>query len=206
MKAYHQISKKQIILFMCVCLLFSAWTFYLGIKVGRQAVVPELEPELNFSQAKAANLENMYKNQKDIDITSFEFYYKLKENSRSVTQNKNTHKKQRLIQQSDINAKNDIKKSDHFTKADIAFDNSNRDFTSRRFRIQVASFENKQHADLLLRKLREKGWSCFMENAHANNKSVWRIIIIGPFGNKAKAHQILKDIKKIEKTAFLVLR
>jgi len=35
---------------------------------------------------------------------------------------------------------------------------------------------------------------------------LWRIIIIGYLTYKAKAHQILQDIKKIEKTAFLVLR
>ncbi|HEA65980.1 MAG TPA: SPOR domain-containing protein [Desulfobacterales bacterium] len=189
MKSNYQFSKKKIFTFIFVCIFISSWTFFLGIIVGRQTVTPDIEPELNLSQEKSDYYEKMQKKFEDMDLTSLGFYEKLKENSRFVpqTQNANKNKKDKNIQKK-RNSTQQIK------KARKASESPKDELVAKRFRIQAGSFTNRKTAELLLRRFREKGLTGFVKSAQANNKEVWRIIIVGFLDDKANAHRILNEI------------
>lgn len=189
MKSHPKSTKKHILTFIFVCIFISGWTFFLGIIVGRQSVMPDIEPELNLSQEKADYYEKMQKKFGDMDITSLDFYEKLKESSQTVGQPQNANKnaKDKNIQRK-RNSTQQIKKAGK--DSEIPKD----ELVAKRFRIQAGSFTNRKTAELLLRRFRERGLTGFIKNARSNNKEVWRIIIVGFLDDKANAQRILKEI------------
>ena len=190
MKSHPKFTKKRLFSFVLGCIFISGWTFFLGIIVGRQSVVPEPEPKLNLSQEKADYYEKIQKKFGDMDLTSLEFYEKLNENSRFVVQPQNVNKnaKDKNIQKK-RNSTQQIKKDGK--DSEIPKD----ELVARRFRIQAGSFANKNTAELLLRRFRERGLTGFIKNARSNNKEVWRIIIVGFLDDKAYAQRILNEIR-----------
>ncbi len=124
-----------------------------------------------------------------MDLTSLEFYEKLNENSRFVVQPQNVNKNAK-----DKNIQKKRNSTQQIKKARKASESPKDELVAKRFRIQAGSFTNKKTAELLLRRFRERGLTGFAKSAQADNKEVWRIIIVGFLDDKANAQRILKEI------------
>ncbi len=190
MKTHPKFTKKHILTFIFVGIFISGWTFFLGVMVGRRSVAPDVEPELNLSQAKADYYEKMQKKFEDMDLTSFDFYERLKGKPRFVPQAQNANKTKK-----DKNLQKKRNSPPQIKKAEKASEIPKDELVDRRFRIHAGSFTNKKIAEMLLNKYRENGLTGFVMSSQANNKEVWRIIVVGFLDDKANAYRILNEIK-----------
>ena len=75
--------------------------------------------------------------------------------------------------------------------------------TEGRFAIQVASFQDKDKANLIVDKLTQEGYSAYIITKHLGGKGRWYRVLIGDFTTKEEVVALLEKIQEKYKDSFI---
>ena len=187
---------------LCLLFLISGWMFVLGVLVGRgtapvnfdiQALQNELK-QLKESMIKQERRAMESDSGKTGDQIALEFYEALKKKEK-VEQFKLPEKKEvsqepspsKLVSQKRLSKSNENGKQ----KRDIP---KIKPQSTGSIAVQVASTKEEASATALVKKLKQLGYAGFSRRAVIPNKGTWYRVRVGPYGNKAEAEQMRKEL------------
>ncbi len=207
---YVQMTRRQAAGWICAFMFLLVWIFILGVIVGRGTSpvrfdIDQLQKDFAELKAEVLNKEKtIIKNRSDElrKKKDFEFHRKLTapdELPESSAEKKAiVAKKKKPIAETKKKIV-EIKPPKPVQKKEVVG-------VSERYALQVASLKEVEHADMLVKKLKNKGYSAYYIAVSLPGKGVWYRVRVGPLKSKAKALAVLKNIKKDHKGAMLVKR
>lgn len=63
-----------------------------------------------------------------------------------------------------------------------------------RYTIQIASYQEKEMADDVVKRLKKKGYAAFIASSELPGKGLWHRVKVGSFSNKAAAEKLQKEL------------
>jgi len=216
-KSSPQWTRKGLTLWICLTFFACAWMFVLGIFVGRGTVpvkfdMEKLEKEL--AALKEAVIKKQFDRYKldsntEDNKTKMGFYEALKNTGEEerlkadIPQNKpkplpkktvSTAKKPTVSKKTVT-----VRKTKTASSIKSAKDDKN-------FTIQVAALKDSKMADMMVAKLKKKGYPAYRSIGKIPGKGIFYRIRIGSFKNRAKAGIIFNRLKKENIKAIIVQR
>ncbi len=212
-------------LWIAAILFVSAWTFFLGVLVGRGVAplhydIEELKKQL--AQAKASLLESEIKQFK-IPAKSqeapadFSFYDALRESRKKPAVKKETPE----VPKTQAPQKPPLPESKTEPRAltTPGMENGKKDAgvsgttmnnstngSEKRMTLQVASLPNQNDARKLAEDLKKKGYPAYFEGIMIPDKGVWYRVRIGLFSSREEASVMLENLKKERLQPIIVNR
>ena len=205
-KTVDKNKKKGWTLWISSMLFISMWMFVLGILVGRgTAPVPfdihKLQKELKHLKEAALKKEEIrFKILSGVNKKNFEFHDMLKKRApgrvvkkadskfkKTRLKKKSRDRDTRLNQQKEaaVGSKNTEKNAvEKFQKPETVLT------------IQVASFKNKKDADLMVSRMKKKGYRAYRALGIIPGKGVWYRVRVGHFNSKQEARKIVARLEK----------
>ena len=189
---------------LCLLFLISGWMFILGVLVGRgsapvnfdiQALQNELK-QLKASMIKQERRAMESDSAKAGAQAAFEFYEALKKKEQTeqfkLPEKKETSQTQPpspLVSQKRISKSNQTVKP----KRDLP---KIKPQSTGTIAVQVASTKDEASATELVKKITKLGYAGFTVRAVIPNKGTWYRVRVGPYGTKAEADQMRKELLK----------
>jgi len=207
-KPYIQMSRRRAVGWMCAFMFLLAWIFTLGVMVGRGTApvrfdIDKIQKDLAELKAEVLKKEKtIIKNRSDelLKKKDFEFHRKLTDSGDLL---KNEIKRKMIIIQKE---KNVVKKEKRraVKKTTAPAEKKEKTIASGGYTIQVASLKEIEHAKMLIKKIKSKGYSAYSVAARLPGKGVWHRVRLGSFQNKIKAESALRRIRQDYKGAIIV--
>ena len=196
-------------------LFISMWMFILGVLVGRgTAPVPfdihKLQKELKHLKETALNKEKAhFKILSDADNKDFEFHdaLKKKEPGNTVKKIDSQLKKKRLKKKSKV-------KDNRFNQEKaVALESKKTDKkavekireSKTALTVQVASFKNKKDADLMVLRMKKKGYRAYRALGVVPGKGLWYRVRVGHFSNRQEARKMATRLEKENIKSIIVV-
>ena len=208
-KSSTQWTRKGLTLWICLTFFACAWMFVLGIFVGRGTVpvrfdIEKLENEL--AALKEAVIKKEFGRYKldspsEDNKTHMEFYDALKNTGGEETLKTDIPQKQPkpLPKQTVSKPKKPVVSKKTATIKKSAKENKN-------FTIQVAALKDSKIADILVAKLKKRGYPAYRSIGKIPGKGIFYRIRIGSFKNRAEAGSTFNRLKKENIKAIIVQR
>lgn len=76
----------------------------------------------------------------------------------------------------------------------------------KKFTIQVASFQDKSRAEIVLNDLKQKGYQPVISPKELPEKGTWYRVFVGDFDTEEEAKSLLDKLKEEYKDSFIKLR
>ena len=202
-----QLTRWGAILWVCLIVIISGWTFVLGILVGRETAplkfdIKQLEKKL--AALKAVDFrkelqrfsidshvleekpdlgfyEALIVDTDDINLPSESIETKKQAaplNVRSKETKRTTSGKRKVVPKKPVET---ARKSDP---------------SSKKLTVQVESVKNLNDAGKMIIKLKKKGFPAYMATATISGKGKWYRVRVGPFNTKTEANMALNNLKK----------
>jgi cell division protein FtsN len=214
-------NRKRIAMWLFIVFFVAVWMFALGIFVGRKTVpvafdIDKLQKEL--ADLKQADIEKQRRLAKiDSDAANgkinFDYYDKLKD-----SENINKRKpvvvkpvKKPLPEKTLKRAKRKVvktqtAKTSKKPQKDRVIKPEKKEKGEKNLTIQAASLKDSNDADLMVAKLKEKGYAAYKVIGVIPDKGIWFRVRVGHYENSAEAVDTIKQLKKDGLDAFLVNR
>ncbi len=194
---------------LCTVLLSSAFTFVVGVKLGRRTFIPDLNQNSGLKELAYITKPKSKKNLIDTTTESLDFYEKLKEGDSTTNKGMDTlQNKNEGLNKNDSTLKmrtGSQKTTGKYPISQKKSENRNGEILSAsKFYIQVASFRNIKAAAQLSEKLNREGYPAYTKTEPTAGKTTWYVVWIGPFDGATKVESVLTKVKKHEKTAYIV--
>ncbi|MBW1892834.1 MAG: SPOR domain-containing protein [Deltaproteobacteria bacterium] len=207
---YVQMTRRQAVGWICAFMFLLVWIFILGVMVGRGTSPVRFDIDKlqkDFAELKAEVLKKektITKNRSDelLKKEDFAFHRELiapDELPKSQAEKKAVVAKKKKPVVKTVKKRADKKPSKPAQKKETVS-------VSGGYALQIASLKEVKHADALVKKLKNKGYSAYYIAVSLPGKGVWYRVRIGPLKSKTKALAVLKNIKKDHKGAMLVKR
>ncbi len=214
-------NRKQVIMWLFLIVFVAAWMFALGIFVGRKTApvafdIDNLQKEL--AALKQADIEKQRSYAKiDSDEANgkinFDYYDKLKD-SKNINKRKPVAAKPKAKPLSEKTLKRTKKK---VVKAQTAktyktpqkekvLKPEKKEKGEKTLTIQAASLKDPNDADLMVAKLKKKGYAAYKVIGVIPDQGIWFRVRVGYYENSAEAADTIKQLKKDGLDAFLVNR
>ncbi len=187
-------------------LFISMWMFVLGILVGRgTAPVPfdihKLQKELKHLKEAALKKEAIrFKILSNADQKNFEFHDALKKRApgKAVKKTGSKFKNKRLKKKSHAKDTRLNQQKEAAVGSKKTEENAVEKFRKPEtvLTIQVASFKNKKDADLMILRMKKKGYRAYRALGIIPGKGVWYRVRVGHFSSKQEARKIVARLEK----------
>ena len=198
-----QLTRKGVGLLVCLIVLISAWTFTLGILVGRDTApvkfdIKKLEKRL--AALKASDIKEKLKrfkissNDAEEKKPELGFHEALK-TTKSDIQLPAPIPKQVLDK---------IKPATPPKEAAAKPEKSEPTESQKEFAVQVASTKDLKDADRLISRLKTKGYPAYKVLGKVPGKGIWFRIRVGPYKGKDEAEKALATLKKNKLKGFIL--
>jgi cell division protein FtsN len=198
-----QLTRKGVGLLVCLIVLISAWTFTLGILVGRDTApvkfdIKKLEKRL--AALKASDLKEKLKRFKissnDAEEKNPELgFHEALKTPKSDIQLPAPIPKQVLDK---------IKPATPPKAAAAKPEKSEPTESQKEFAVQVASTKDLKDADRLISRLKTKGYPAYKVLGKVPGKGIWFRIRVGPYKGKDEAKKALAKLKKNKLKGFVL--
>ena len=214
-----QLTRKGVGLMVCLIVLISAWTFTLGVLVGRDTApvkfdIKKLEKRL--AALKASDLKEKLKrfkissNDAEEKKPELGFHEALK-TTKSDIQFPAPIPKQVLDKLIPAKPEKEEKKKISKTKEPQKKTETPKTKSKpepagsqKRFTVQVASTKDLKDADRLVSRLKTKGYPAYKILGKVPGKGIWFRVRVGPYGNKDEAKKALAKLKKNKLKGFIL--
>ena len=214
-------NRKRIAMWLFIVFFVAVWMFALGIFVGRKTVpvafdIDKLQKEL--ADLKQADIEKQRRRAKiDSDEANgkinFDYYDKLKD-SKKINKRKPVVVKpvkkplpvKTLKRTKRKVVKTQTAKTSKKPQKDRVIKPEKKEKGEKNLTIQAASLKDSNDADLMVAKLKEKGYTAYKVIGVIPDKGIWFRVRVGYYENSAEAADTIKQLKKEGIDAFLVNR
>jgi len=223
-----QLTRKGVGLLVCLVVLISAWTFTLGVLVGRDTApvkfdIKKLEKRL--AALKASDLKEKLKRFKissnDAEEKNSELgFHEALKTTKSDIQFPSPIPKQVLDKikpapppkeaaakpEKSEEKKKIAKTTEPPKKTETPKTESKPEPTEsqKRFAVQVAATKDLKDADRLVSRLKTKGYPAYKVLGKVSGKGIWFRIRVGPYTNKDEAKKALAKLKKNKLKGFIL--
>jgi len=213
-KSALQLTRRGIALWMGVAVVVSAWTFVLGIMVGRETAPVKFEIkrlEKKLAALRATDLKKELKRFK-IDFTAsdeksdFGFYEALKSEKNEIKLPPIPVVKKKTpppAPKKDTAAKKQVKKEPE-KPAKVVAVKKRTEYSTKKLTVQVASLRDVNDAGRLIITLKKLGYPAYMKPAKIPGKGTWYRVRIGSFKTKTEASRTLARLKKAQYKGIII--
>lgn len=214
-------NRKRIAMWLLLIAFVAVWMFALGIFVGRKTIpvafdIDKLQKEL--AALKQADIEKQRSNAKinsdaTNDTNNFDYYDKLKD-SENINKRKHVVVKPVKKPLPEKNLKKTKKKvvknrsvePPGTSRKEKVLKPKKKETGEKKLTIQVASLKDPNDADMMVAKLKKKGYAAYKVIGVIPDKGIWFRVRVGYYESSAKASDTLKQLKKDGIDAFQVNR
>jgi DedD protein len=205
-KAVDKNKKKSWTLWISSMLFISMWMFVLGVLVGRgTAPVPfdihKLQKELKHLKETALRKEEIrFKILSNADHKNFEFHDALKKRAPGKAVKKTDSKFKKKLLKKKPHAKDT--RLNRQKEAAVGSKKTGKNAVEKFQKpetvltIQVASFKNKKDADLMISRMKKKGYRAYRALGIIPGKGVWYRVRVGHFSSKQEARKVVTRLEK----------
>jgi DedD protein len=219
-KSTSGLSRKQLIVWISLTFVASAWMFVLGIIVGRGTApvkfdIEKLQNELALLRETGIMKElRKYKIDSGVDnhTTEMGFYETLKDNKKEAglkTEKRELPDKS-LPESIESETKKTVKpkKSTLEKTPKVANTGSvnSKVSKSKPFTIQVAALRDPKAADRMVAELKKKGFPAYRRAAEISGKGTWYRVRVGAYTSREEAGSTLGKLSKSQVKGMVVLR
>jgi len=214
-----QLTRKGFGLLVCLVVLISAWTFTLGVLVGRDTApvrfdIKKLEKRL--AALKAIDIKEKLKRFKisanDAEEKNPELgFHEALKTAKSDIQLPALMPKRPVPDETKppppakaAAAKPEKSKEKKKVAKTTKTPKPEPVKSQKRFAIQVASTKDLKDADRLVSRLKTKGYSSYKVLGKVQGKGIWFRVQVGPYGNMDEAEKALAQLKKIKLKGFIL--
>ena len=214
------LSRKQLIIWISLTFVASAWMFVLGIIVGRGTApvkfdIEKLQNELALLRETGIMKElRKYKIDSGVDhhTTEMGFYETLKDNKKNAelktgkpeAPNKGVSAKIAVETKKPVlPQKPDQPKPPKTTSTGSVHPKMSE---KKAFTIQVASLRDPKAADRMVAELKKKGFSAYRRTAEIPGQGIWYRVRVGAYVSKEEAKSTLEKLNKKQVKGMVVLR
>jgi cell division protein FtsN len=208
-----QLTRKGVGLLVCLIVLISAWTFTLGVLVGRDTApvkfdIKKLEKRL--AALKASDLKEKLKrfkisfNDGEEKRPELGFHEALKTTKSDIqlpAPIPKTLPKAAAATPEKSEEKKKIAKKTETPKTEPKPEPTE---SQKRFTVQVASTKDLKGADRMVSRLKTKGYPAYKVLGKVPGKGIWIRIRVGPYKNKNEAEKALAKLKKNKLKGFIL--
>ena len=214
--------RRNLFLTVFAVVFISAWTFFLGVMVGRDMAPVKFDIEKMQRQIEELKRESLArereialgaKDQGERQETEVRFYDVLREEEEADPLDSvfPEPKEKDPVERTTENAEPSRKKplpavfpEDAVSAPEKKPEEKSPDEPLKNYSIQVASSKDPKEADKLVEKFKKKGYPAYRTSVDIRDAGVWHRIRIGPFKAYSEAQRILNDVKK-ERSSALIL-
>ena len=206
-----QLTRKGVGLLICLIIVISAWTFTLGVLVGRDTAplkfdIKKLEKRL--AALKASDLREKLKRfkissndpkEKKPELGFYEALQTTKSDIQlpapipTIPPKAAATKSQKPEQE-----KNSI------TKTPTPEPKPKPSGSQKKFTVQVASTKDLKYAERIITRLKTKGYPAYKAIGKVPGKGIWFRVRVGPYKNKDEAEKVLAKLKKKKLKGFIL--
>lgn len=219
-----QISRKGLGLLICLVVLICAWTFTLGVLVGRDSAPLEFDInalEKKLAELKALDIKEKLKRFKILtddaeDIKSDLGFHEALKTTKSDIQLPDPRPEPvsdkrkppapltaAVSEPKEAGVEKDtIEKREPPNQIEAVKPDS--DNSQRKYTVQVASIRNLKEADKMVTRLKRKGYPAYKAIAKIPGKGIWFRIRVGPYPNKDEAQVALTELKRNKLKGFIL--
>lgn len=217
-----QLTRKGVGLLVCLIVLISAWTFTLGVLVGRDTApvkfdIKKLEKRL--AALKASDLKEKLKrfkissNDAEEKNPELGFHEALKTTKSDIqfpvpipkqVMDKikpETPPKSAAAKHEKSEEKKKIAKTTETPKTKPKPEPTE---SKKRFAVQVAATKDLKDADRMVSRLKTKGYPAYKALGKVPGKGIWFRVRVGPYKNKDEAKKALAKLKKNKLKGFIL--
>ena len=219
-KSTSGLSRKQLIVWISLTFVASAWMFVLGIIVGRGTApvkfdIEKLQKELALLRETGIMKElRKYKIDSGVDHHTREmgFYETLKDAQKNVELK--TEKREPPDKPLPENIESETKKTVKPKKSTLektpkvanTGSVNSKVSKSKPFTIQVASLRDPKAADRMVTELKKKGFPAYRRKAEISGHGIWYRVRVGAYMSKEEANSTLGKLNKNQMKGMVVSR
>ena len=220
-KSSRWTNRKRIAMWLFIVFFVAAWMFALGIFVGRKTVpvafdIDKLQKELAVLKQDSINKQ---RSRAKIDSdeanseTDLGFYDELKD-SRNINKRKPVAVKsqtkplpKKILKRTKKKVvKTQTAKTPKTPEKEKVKSPEKKEKGEKNLTIQAASLKDPKDADLMVAKLKKKGYAAYKVIGVIPDKGIWFRVRVGYYESSAEAANTIKQLKKDGINAFLVNR
>ncbi len=215
-----QFTRKGVGLLVCLVVLISAWTFTLGVLVGRDTAPVKFDIKKLEKRLAALKVSDLKEKLKRFKIFSNDgegkkpelgFHEALKTTKSDIqlpapipklpkaaaAKLEQSEEKKKIAKTTDPPKKTETPKTKPKPKPKPTE-------SQKRFAVQVAATKDLKDADRLVSRLKTKGYPAYKVLGKVPGKGIWFRIRVGPYKNKDEARKVLAKLKKNKLKGFIL--
>ena len=212
-----QLTRKGVGLLVCLVVIISAWTFTLGVLVGRDTAPVTFDIKKLEKRLAALKVSDLKKKLKRYTISSkgekdkkpeFGFHKALKTTKSDIQLPAPiptpTPKPSPKTSAPMLEKPEDKKKAAKTIETPKTVSKPKPTQSQKRFAVQVASTKDLKDADRLVSRLKAKGYPAYKVMGKVKGKGIWIRVRVGPYGNMDEAEKTLAKLKQIKLKGYIL--